>query len=122
MKILIVDDSNVIRRAIQRALGDEGHEIRTAGNGVEAIKVFEEFLPDVVTMDITMPEMDGLTCVDALLERRPDTRILVISALGDATTAVEAVRRGALGFLLKPFTPESLNLELNEVLRDEELT
>ena len=117
MKIMIVDDSQVVRRAIERAVGTD-HQIRMAVNGVEAVRIFEEFLPDVVTMDITMPEMDGLTCVQALLERKKDVNILVISALGDTKTAVEAVKRGARGFLLKPFTPETLNYELEDLFRD----
>ena len=103
MKLLIVDDSNVIRRAIARAIGEPDYEIRTAGNGAEAIDVLDEFRPEVVTMDITMPEMDGL---------------MIISALADASTAVEAVKRGAQGFLLKPFTAETLNTELVELFRD----
>lgn len=118
MKIMIVDDSHVIRRAIERALDGTDHEIRTASNGVEALATFDAFAPEVVTMDITMPEMDGLTCVDQLLERSQDVRILVISALGDVSTAVEAVKRGAQGFLLKPFTAESLNDELADLFRD----
>ena len=117
-KILIVDDSNVVRRSIQRTVGDEFYEIRTAGNGVEALRVVEDFSPEIVTMDITMPEMDGLTCVDAILRTKPATRILVISALADKPTAVEAVKRGAQGFLLKPFTPESLQIELAELFKD----
>jgi two-component system chemotaxis response regulator CheY len=121
MKILIVDDSNVVRRAIQRALGDdESNDIRMATNGVDAIKIFDEFQPEVVTMDITMPEMDGLTCLEVLMEKRPDTRVLVISALGDSTTAVDAVDRGAMGFLLKPFTPESLHKEIAELFNTED--
>ncbi|HEV3157924.1 MAG TPA: response regulator [Candidatus Baltobacteraceae bacterium] len=120
MRVLIVDDSNIIRRSIQRTIGsgESPYEIRTASNGKDALRVFDEFLPEIVTMDITMPEMDGISCVDAILSRRPETRILVISALADKATAVEAVRRGAQGFLLKPFTPESLSLELTELLKD----
>jgi two-component system chemotaxis response regulator CheY len=120
MRILVVDDSTVIRMAIEGALGSRDHEIRSAANGVEAIERFDEFRPQVVTMDITMPEMDGLTCVEQLLERDPDVRILVVSALADSSTAVEAVRRGARGFLLKPFTPASINTELTELFKDED--
>lgn len=117
-RLLIVDDSNVIRRSIQRLVGPADYEVRTAGNGVEALRVFDEFNPTVITMDITMPEMDGLSCVEAILRKNPEARILVISALADKPTAVEAVKRGALGFLLKPFTTETLNLELQELLED----
>ena len=118
MRLLIVDDSNVIRRAIARQIGSSRYEIRSAGNGTEALAVFDEFAPEIVTMDITMPELDGLSCVDAILNRRPDTKILVISALADKATAVEAIKRGAQGFLLKPFTAEMLHTELAELLAE----
>jgi two-component system, chemotaxis family, chemotaxis protein CheY len=118
VKLLIVDDSNVIRRSIQRTLGKIETEVRMASNGLEALKVFEEFQPEVVTMDITMPEMDGLSCVEAILDKKPMTRILVISALADKSTAVEAVKRGATGFLLKPFTAATLTTELAELFVD----
>ena len=118
MKLLIVDDSNIIRRHIQREIGTENHEIRMAADGVEALKIFDEFDPEIVTMDITMPNMDGLSCVEAILKRKPDTRILVISALADRGTAVEAVKRGASGFLLKPFTSETLATEISELFID----
>jgi two-component system chemotaxis response regulator CheY len=118
MRLLIVDDSNLIRRSIQREIGLDGHEIRTAADGIEALRVFEEFRPDIVTMDITMPKMDGLTCVDEILQRDENARILIISALADKGTAVEAVRRGAQGFLLKPFTSETLATEITEMFVD----
>ena len=118
MRLLIVDDSNVIRRAIARQIGNSRYEVRAAGNGTEALAVFDEFTPEIVTMDITMPELDGLSCVDAILNRRPDTKILVISALADKATAVEAIKRGAQGFLLKPFTAEMLHTELAELLAE----
>jgi two-component system chemotaxis response regulator CheY len=116
MRLLIVDDSNVIRRAITRQVASSEYEVRSAGNGQEALRVFDEFNPEIVTMDITMPELDGLSCVEAILNRNQDTKILVISALADKATAVEAIKRGAQGFLLKPFTAEMLQTELAELL------
>jgi two-component system chemotaxis response regulator CheY len=118
MRLLIVDDSNIIRRSIQREIGEGNHEIRMASDGVEALKVFEDFKPDIVTMDITMPNMDGLSCVEHILQKNAQTRILVISALADKGTAVEAVKRGAQGFLLKPFTSETLATEITELFVD----
>lgn len=117
VKLLIVDDSNIIRRHIQREIGGD-HEIRMASDGIEALKIFDEFHPEIVTMDITMPNMDGLSCVEAILKRNAETRILVISALADRGTAVEAVKRGAQGFLLKPFTSETLTTEISELFID----
>ena len=69
-------------------------------------------------MDITMPNMDGLSCVEHILQKNAQTRILVISALADKGTAVEAVKRGAQGFLLKPFTSETLATEITELFVD----
>jgi two-component system chemotaxis response regulator CheY len=126
MKLLIVDDANVIRRQIKRTIegtdgsprGDVDYVIDTAANGLEAMHKFESFDPDIVTMDITMPEMDGLSCVLQMIKQKPSTKILVISALADRPTAVEAVRLGARGFLLKPFSPDELNEELFELLKE----
>jgi two-component system chemotaxis response regulator CheY len=118
LKLLIVDDSNVIRRRIERSTHlDRLKVVGTAVNGVDALRLFEELEPDVVTMDITMPEMDGIECIEQLVAMRPEVLILVISALADKATAIEAVKRGANGFLYKPFTEKQLNDALAELLR-----
>lgn len=119
MKLLIVDDSLIVRRAIERTLSRTRFtEIRSASNGRLGLEEFERFEPDVVTMDITMPEMDGLAAVDAMIRLRPSTVILVISALADKSTAVESIRRGASGFLLKPITAEAVQEAMDEALSD----
>ncbi|HUI62790.1 MAG TPA: response regulator, partial [Steroidobacteraceae bacterium] len=97
-KLMIVDDSNIMRRRIERSQQfDELELIGTAGNGVEAIELFRKMDPDVVTMDLTMPQMDGIECISKLVELKPAVRILVISALADKATAVEAMEKGANG-------------------------
>ncbi len=117
MKLLVVDDSLIMRRSIERLLrSGRFSEIRTASNGQQAFEEFRTFRPDLITMDITMPLMDGLTAVDTILRDNPEARILVVSALADKSTAVEAIKRGALGFLLKPITPESLNEAIEDIL------
>ncbi len=115
MRYLVVDDSDLIRRAIKRTIQKDDDRIETASNGLQALRVVESFDPEIVTMDISMPEMDGLTCIEGILRRHPLARILVISALNDKPTAVEAVRRGAQGFLLKPFTAEALSFEIGDL-------
>ena len=80
------------------------------------MELFKRHKPDVVTMDLTMPEMDGLETVTALLAIDPEVNILVVSALADKTTAIEAIRRGARGFICKPFTDKELNDALAELL------
>jgi two-component system chemotaxis response regulator CheY len=119
LKLMIVDDSNIIRRRIERTQQIARLKVvGTAANGREALDVFATTDPDVVTMDLTMPEMDGVECVERLVAKKPSILILVISALADKSTAVEAIRCGANGFLCKPFTDRQLNDALLELLRD----
>src|ERR1700748_1003188 len=109
-KLMIVDDSNIMRRRIERSQQfDELELVGTAGHGLEAIEIFRKMDPDVVTMDLTMPQMDGIECISKLVELKPAIRILVISALADKATAVEAMEKGAHGFLNKPFSDRQLN-------------
>lgn len=117
MKLLIVDDSMLIRRSIERHLGqDTFSEIRAAADGLLAIKEFKTFLPDVVTLDITMPRMDGVTAMEEMLRIKPDTKIMIISALSDEATAIDALIKGAEQFICKPFTGEELAQALQEML------
>jgi two-component system, chemotaxis family, chemotaxis protein CheY len=118
-KLMIVDDSNIMRRRIERSQQfDELELIGTAGNGLEAIELFKKAEPDVVTMDLTMPQMDGIECISKLVELKPAIRILVISALADKATAVEAMEKGANGFLNKPFTDRQLNEAIADLIRE----
>jgi two-component system chemotaxis response regulator CheY len=117
IRMMIVDDSNVIRRRIERCQRVDGVEVvGAASNGVEALALFVELDPDVVTMDITMPQMDGIECVERMVNLKPGVLILVISALADKATAVEAMEKGANGFLNKPFSDRQLNDALLELL------
>lgn len=119
MKLMIVDDSNIIRRKIERSNEIEGLEVvAMASNGVEAIEKFRELRPDIVTMDLTMPEMGGIECVERLVEIDPDVIILVVSALSDKSTAIEALKKGANGFLCKPFSEDELNKAFRELMQE----
>jgi len=117
LKLMICDDSNIIRRKIERELKiDRLQVIATASNGRLAVEAFRKEPADVVTMDITMPEMDGIECVEKLVAIKPDVSILIISALSDKATAIEGLKRGANGFLCKPFTDRQLTEALNELI------
>jgi len=117
MKLLIVDDSNIMRRRIERSQQfEELTVVGTAGNGIEALEMFRKTDPDMVTMDLTMPQMDGIECISKLVQLKPAVRILVISALADKATAVEAMERGANGFLNKPFTDRQLNEAIADLM------
>jgi two-component system chemotaxis response regulator CheY len=112
INLLIVDDSSIIRSRIARILNNPGLKavqvVGMAHDGVEAISLFTQHLPDLVTMDITMPKMDGVECTEKMIEIYPDCNILIISALNDKATALKALKKGAKGFLYKPFSDEEL--------------
>lgn len=124
MKLLIVDDSAIIRRTIESCYRGESifTEVETASDGVLALAVFKQLMPDVVTLDITMPGLDGLSACEQMIEIKPDAQILVISALADHHTAIEALCRGAAQFICKPFSDEDLKEALDDICqeRDEE--
>lgn len=117
LNLMIVDDSNIIRCRIERCHVESGYfnVVASATNGLEAVKVFQDANPDVVTMDLTMPEMDGIECIEKLITLKPDILILVISALSDKATGIEALEKGARGFLCKPFTDDDLTAALREL-------
>lgn len=117
-RLMIVDDSNIMRRQIERLSRSDRLEIvGTASNGLQAVEMFEKLKPDLVTMDITMPQMDGIQCIDRMVKARADVLILIISALADKATAIEAMKKGANGFLCKPFSAKDLNEAFAKLLR-----
>ncbi|MBI1891962.1 MAG: response regulator [Burkholderiales bacterium] len=119
MKLLIVDDSNIIRSRIARiALHPRLRNLSVVGlarNGMEAVDLCRRNSPDVVTMDLTMPEMDGIACIENLMGSNASINILVVSALSDKATAISALKKGARGFLHKPFSDDQLVDALLEV-------
>ncbi len=118
-RLLIADDSNIVRGKIARALGQHGLDIvGLASNGREALELFKATRPEVVTMDLTMPEMDGIECIRKIRALDPKARILVVSALSDKSTAIQALKEGAQGFLDKPFTEAELSDAIGELLED----
>jgi two-component system chemotaxis response regulator CheY len=118
VKLLVVDDSQFIRNRIMRTVAVQRiDQVVSASNGMEALKLFQREAPDLVTMDITMPGLDGIACTSAMVRLDPKVLILVVSAIADKATAIRALRQGANGFLLKPFTDDELNASLTELLR-----
>ena len=116
---MIVDDSNIIRNRIQRLYNSDTFSlVATATNGDDAVEKFKLYKPEVITMDLTMPQMDGLECIEKLVELDPEVRILVVSALSDKATGIKALELGASGFLCKPFSEEELVEALDELVSD----
>jgi len=106
--ILIVDDSEIIRTQIRHCFKKIFSGIHVAKNGQDAVNKVRAIKPDIITMDLTMPEMDGIRCIQEMMEIDPKSKILVISALSDNATCIRALKLGAQGFLDKPFTEEEL--------------
>jgi len=109
----------VIREKIAQILEHEEYEIvGSAKNGIEAVEQFQELRPDVMTLDITMPLMDGLQTIQVIMGIDDSVRILVISALADKATLINAMKYGAYGFLCKPFSDLDLAEALEELVED----
>ena len=102
-KILIVDDAEFLRVRISRMLVSEGYEIIEAENGLEAINAYKSERPDVVLMDITMPQMDGLAALREIQGHDPDAKVVMLTALGQESVVLEAIKAGAKDFIVKPF-------------------
>ena len=120
VKVLVVDDSGFFRRRVSEILSADPNiqVIGTATNGREAIEQAQALKPDVITMDLTMPKMDGLKCINELMELDANVNILVISALSDKATGIRAIELGARGFIYKPFSDETLNEALTEIIEN----
>jgi two-component system, chemotaxis family, chemotaxis protein CheY len=118
--LMIVDDSAIMRNRIARLCAKPGLEgvtvVAMAGDGAQALERAAQAKPDLITMDLTMPVMDGPACLRALRDVLPQARVLVVSALSDRATALQALTQGAHGFLLKPFSDQQLIESLQELM------
>ncbi len=109
MKVLIVDDAIYMRVTLKQMLERNGyHVVGDAGTGTEGVRKYSELQPDLVTMDITMPEMDGLAALKEIRQINPKAKVLMISGMGQERHVKEAVLAGACGFILKPFNEEQV--------------
>ena len=106
-RILIVDDSELMRKKLAFIFEQENHEIvGQAENGLEAIKLFKDKKPDLITMDLTMPVMDGIEAIREIIQIDPLATIVVCSAMGQQKIIVKAIKEGAKDFIIKPFHEE----------------
>jgi two-component system chemotaxis response regulator CheY len=110
-KIMVVDDSKIMRKILTNTLTDAGHEVlKDAPNGKEAVDALEtmEVKPDLITLDITMPVMDGLEALKIIHEKYPDIKVVMVSAAGQKNKVMDALKSGARDFLQKPFEKEDV--------------
>jgi two-component system, NtrC family, nitrogen regulation response regulator NtrX len=116
-RILVVDDEEGIRRILRQVLEYDGHDVRVASGGGEAIELYADVRPDLVFMDVKMARMDGLEALDRIREHDPTACVVMISGHGTIETAVEATRRGAYDFLEKPLDTDRLMLTIRNALQ-----
>lgn len=115
-RVLIVDDAAFMRIKLKDILEKNNYEVAgEAENGLEAIEKYKELQPDIVTMDITMPELDGVEALKEIKVIDPDASILMCSAMGQQSMVMDAIRAGALDFIVKPFDTERVIRALDKV-------
>jgi two-component system, chemotaxis family, chemotaxis protein CheY len=115
--VLICDDAIFMRKMISDILVQGGYRIvGEAANGTQAVELYRQLRPDLVTMDIVMPEMGGIDAVREIMQENPDARILMCSAMGQQALVVEAIEAGARDFIVKPFQPARVLEALQRVL------
>lgn len=108
-KVLVVDDAAFMRMMLSKILTDNGYEVvGEAANGAEAVEQYEKLKPDIVTMDITMPGVTGLQAVERIMKKDPAAKIIMVSAMGQQSMVVDAIRAGAKDFIVKPFNAERI--------------
>ena len=116
-RVLVVDDAAFMRKMVSDALSGGGHEVvGEASNGVEAYDRFQELRPDVTTLDITMPEKDGLSALKDILSFDPTAKVVMCSALGQEGQVLAALKGGAKDFVVKPFQPSRVLEAVQRVL------
>lgn len=102
-RILVVDDAAFMRMRCTKMLTEKGYEVAEAANGEEALKKYTENKPDAVLLDITMPNMDGLEVLKRLIGMDPQAKVAMVTAMGQQSMVIEALRTGAKDFVVKPF-------------------
>jgi two-component system chemotaxis response regulator CheY len=116
-KILIVDDAAFMRMMVKENLKKSGYtEFAEAGNGEEALAQYAQIRPDLVLLDITMPVKDGITALQEIKAQDPNAKVVMCSAMGQENMVIEAVKLGALDFIVKPFKPERLLQTVKNIL------
>lgn len=116
LKIVVVDDSLIIRKNIAKMLERMGHEIvAEAKNGKEAIACCIKHSPDLITMDITMPDMDGIEAVRGIMGKKEEARIIMVTSHGQEEMVIAAIKAGARGYVLKPVNAEKLSNAIKRI-------
>ncbi len=116
-KILVVDDAAFMRMMVKDALTKNGYsDLYEAADGVQAVEMYNEVKPDLVIMDITMPNMDGLEALKAIKAQNPQAQVVMCSAMGQEAMVIDAIKSGAKDFIVKPFKPDRIIKTVEQLL------
>ena len=115
-KILIVDDAEFLRLRISKMLVGDGYEVYEAENGLKAIEAYNAQTPDLVLMDVTMPDMDGLTALREIRKMDAKAKVIMLTALGQESVVLEAIKSGARDFVVKPFERDRVMNAIHKIL------
>ncbi len=119
VRVMVVDDAMFMRNMLKEILNNTGRYevVAEAANGQEALELYSQVRPDLVTMDIVMPVMDGIEATREILRLDPQARIVMCSALGQEPLVIESIAAGARDFIVKPFAPEKVIRVLDQVMQ-----
>jgi two-component system chemotaxis response regulator CheY len=119
LKILIVDDSLIIRKKVAKLVKELGHEVAyNAKNAEEAIEAYKKNKVDLITMDIAMPDMDGISAVKEIMKIDKDAKIIMVTSHGQEDMVIKSIKAGAVGYMLKPVTKDKLATAIGEVFEE----
>ena len=116
-KIMLVDDAAFMRMTIKNVLTKMGYtNLLEASDGAQAVELYEKENPDLVIMDITMPNMDGIQALQAITSKDPGAKVIMCSAMGQEAMVVQAIKEGAMDFIVKPFKPDRILQTVTKIL------
>ncbi|HBY20410.1 MAG: two-component system response regulator [Clostridiales bacterium GWE2_32_10] len=117
LRVVIADDAMFMRTVLKNLLLEENIEVvGEASNGNEAIELAKAERPDIMTLDITMPELDGISAIPKILEASPNTKIIMVSAMGQQGMVIDAIKKGAKDFITKPFEKSRILQAIKKVM------
>ena len=114
--ILIIDDQESLRHFLERAMADAGHDVRSAGTGQDALRLFHEQAPDIVLTDLKLPDISGIELLTRFKSETPEMPVILMTAFGEIRNAVEAMKQGAYDYLTKPVNLEQVTLVVDKAL------
>ena len=115
-KVLVVDDAAFMRMRCKKLLTQSGYEVIEAATGSQAVEMYQSDKPDLVLLDITMPDMDGLTALREIIKIDPNARVAMVTAMGQQSMVVEALKAGAKDFVIKPFDQDRVLAAIKQLM------